>query len=234
MAPCFSACFAVHRWRCWQLELHRAAQECHALCPFRRRGASSRRSFSSSPTSRSLPSSCSPADTVPWACSSASSMKWGKGNFLVRTRDKFAAHNLMVAVDRCAVGPAERHEWHFSHERRSWRRHRRSRGLSEEAGCRSRLGGGNQHGDIFGGGGRDRRQERRRPRADVDDHARQAAVEHRPEPSSRRSEHAAAEGHDARAHRLPHQGRLRHHAGCRRAEAAQAVWQTPSLWMSSC
>jgi len=29
---------------------------------------------------------------------SASSMKWGKGNFLVRTRDKFAAHNLMVAV----------------------------------------------------------------------------------------------------------------------------------------
>jgi len=29
---------------------------------------------------------------------SASDMKWGKGNFLVRTRDKFAAHNLMVAV----------------------------------------------------------------------------------------------------------------------------------------
>jgi hypothetical protein len=29
---------------------------------------------------------------------SASSMKWGKGNFLVRMRDKFAAHNLMVAV----------------------------------------------------------------------------------------------------------------------------------------
>ncbi len=29
---------------------------------------------------------------------SASAMKWGKGNFLVRTRDKFAAHNLMVAV----------------------------------------------------------------------------------------------------------------------------------------
>lgn len=28
----------------------------------------------------------------------ASAMKWGKGNFLVRTRDKFAAHNLMVAV----------------------------------------------------------------------------------------------------------------------------------------
>lgn len=29
---------------------------------------------------------------------SASDMKWGKGNFLVRTRDKFAAHNFMVAV----------------------------------------------------------------------------------------------------------------------------------------
>lgn len=29
---------------------------------------------------------------------SASDMKWGKGNFLVRTRDKFAAHQLMVAV----------------------------------------------------------------------------------------------------------------------------------------
>ena len=29
---------------------------------------------------------------------SASSMKWGAGNFLVRTRDKFAAHNFMVAV----------------------------------------------------------------------------------------------------------------------------------------
>ncbi len=29
---------------------------------------------------------------------SASDMKWGKGNFLVRTRDRFAAHNLMVAV----------------------------------------------------------------------------------------------------------------------------------------
>ena len=29
---------------------------------------------------------------------SASSMKWGAGNFLVRTRDKFAAHDLMVAV----------------------------------------------------------------------------------------------------------------------------------------
>jgi pimeloyl-ACP methyl ester carboxylesterase len=28
----------------------------------------------------------------------ASSMQWGAGNFLVRTRDKFAAHNLMVAV----------------------------------------------------------------------------------------------------------------------------------------
>jgi pimeloyl-ACP methyl ester carboxylesterase len=29
---------------------------------------------------------------------SASSMAWGAGNFLVRTRDKFAAHDLMVAV----------------------------------------------------------------------------------------------------------------------------------------
>jgi pimeloyl-ACP methyl ester carboxylesterase len=29
---------------------------------------------------------------------SASSMKWGSENFLVRTRDKFAAHNFMVAV----------------------------------------------------------------------------------------------------------------------------------------
>ncbi len=29
---------------------------------------------------------------------SASSMKWGAANFLVRTRDKFAAHNFMVAV----------------------------------------------------------------------------------------------------------------------------------------
>jgi pimeloyl-ACP methyl ester carboxylesterase len=29
---------------------------------------------------------------------SPSSMRWGKGNFLVRTRDRFAAHNLMVAV----------------------------------------------------------------------------------------------------------------------------------------
>jgi dienelactone hydrolase len=29
---------------------------------------------------------------------SASSMKWGKGNFLVRTRNQFAAHKLMVAV----------------------------------------------------------------------------------------------------------------------------------------
>lgn len=29
---------------------------------------------------------------------SASDMKWGKGNFLVRTRDQFAAHNFMVAV----------------------------------------------------------------------------------------------------------------------------------------
>ena len=29
----------------------------------------------------------------------AAAMKWGKGNFLVRTRDKFAAHNLMVAVN---------------------------------------------------------------------------------------------------------------------------------------
>ena len=29
---------------------------------------------------------------------SASSMKWGDGNFLVRTRDKFAGHNFMVAV----------------------------------------------------------------------------------------------------------------------------------------
>lgn len=29
---------------------------------------------------------------------SASSVKWGEGNFLVRTRDRFAAHDLMVAV----------------------------------------------------------------------------------------------------------------------------------------
>ena len=29
---------------------------------------------------------------------SASDMKWGKGNFLVRSRGKFASHNLMVAV----------------------------------------------------------------------------------------------------------------------------------------
>lgn len=29
---------------------------------------------------------------------SASTMKWGKDNFLVRSRDKFARHNLMVAV----------------------------------------------------------------------------------------------------------------------------------------
>lgn len=29
---------------------------------------------------------------------SASSMKWGAGNFLVRTRDQFAAHDLLVAV----------------------------------------------------------------------------------------------------------------------------------------
>lgn len=29
---------------------------------------------------------------------SASTMKWGKGNFLVRSRDRFAARNLMVAV----------------------------------------------------------------------------------------------------------------------------------------
>jgi hypothetical protein len=29
---------------------------------------------------------------------SASSMRWGAGNFLVRTRDRFAAHDLMVAV----------------------------------------------------------------------------------------------------------------------------------------
>jgi hypothetical protein len=29
---------------------------------------------------------------------SASSMTWGKGNFLVRSRDKFAARNMMVAV----------------------------------------------------------------------------------------------------------------------------------------
>lgn len=29
---------------------------------------------------------------------SASAMQWGAGNFLVRSRDKFAAHNLMVAV----------------------------------------------------------------------------------------------------------------------------------------
>ena len=29
---------------------------------------------------------------------SASSMKWGEGNFLVRSRDKFSAHDLMVAV----------------------------------------------------------------------------------------------------------------------------------------
>lgn len=29
---------------------------------------------------------------------SASSMAWGAGNFLVRSRDKFAVHNLMVAV----------------------------------------------------------------------------------------------------------------------------------------
>ena len=36
---------------------------------------------------------------------SASSMKWGKGNFLVRTRDKFAAHGLMVAV---ADAPSDR------------------------------------------------------------------------------------------------------------------------------
>jgi pimeloyl-ACP methyl ester carboxylesterase len=29
---------------------------------------------------------------------SAATMRWGKGNFLVRTRDRFAAHGLMVAV----------------------------------------------------------------------------------------------------------------------------------------
>jgi pimeloyl-ACP methyl ester carboxylesterase len=29
---------------------------------------------------------------------SASSMKWGAGNFLVRSRDKFAAHDFMVAI----------------------------------------------------------------------------------------------------------------------------------------
>src|SRR5262245_17495735 len=28
---------------------------------------------------------------------SATAMKWGTGNFLVRTRDKFAAHGFMVA-----------------------------------------------------------------------------------------------------------------------------------------
>jgi hypothetical protein len=29
---------------------------------------------------------------------SASSMNWGKANFLVRSRDKFAAHHFVVAV----------------------------------------------------------------------------------------------------------------------------------------
>ena len=29
---------------------------------------------------------------------SASSMSWGAGNFLVRSRDKFAAHGFLVAV----------------------------------------------------------------------------------------------------------------------------------------
>ncbi len=38
---------------------------------------------------------------------SASSMKWGSGNFLVRTRDKFAAHDLMVAV---ADAPSDQQE----------------------------------------------------------------------------------------------------------------------------
>ncbi len=37
----------------------------------------------------------------------AQSMAWGRGNFLVRTRDKFAAHNLMVAV---ADAPSDRQQ----------------------------------------------------------------------------------------------------------------------------
>ncbi len=68
------------------------------LSPSRRRAAPSRRSFSSSPRNRSLSVILFAGGHGALGLRSASSMKWGKGNFLVRTRDKFAAHNLMVAV----------------------------------------------------------------------------------------------------------------------------------------
>jgi len=39
---------------------------------------------------------------------SASAMRWGEGNFLVRSRDEFSAHNLMVAVvDAPRIGRRE-------------------------------------------------------------------------------------------------------------------------------
>ena len=85
----------------------------------------------------------------------ASSMKWGAGNFLVRTRNMFAARGFMVAV---VDAPSDHKDGMNAVFRMSGARprHRGGRGPSEEAGGRSGLARWDQHGHVFGRGRRHR------------------------------------------------------------------------------
>ena len=77
------------------------------------------------------------------------SMTWGAGNFLVRSRDKFAAHDLMVAV---ADAPSDKGQGMNAIFRMS-RAHADDIGgdrrLSQEAGKRSGMAGRHQHGHVL-------------------------------------------------------------------------------------
>ena len=101
---------------------------------------------------------------------SASDMTWGKGNFLVRTRDQFAARNLMVAV---IDAPSDQQGGMNAIFRMS-KAHADDidavAGLSEKAGGRAGLGGRHQHGHILGGARRHRHQGCRWPGADLQHH----------------------------------------------------------------
>ena len=152
---------------------------------------------------------------------SASAMAWGAGNFLVRTRDAFAAQGLMVAVidapsdQRGGMNAIFRMSGAHAQDIDAVAAY-----LKKEAAVPVWLVGTSMGTFSAAGGAIGAKSvdglvltstiTRAKPR-----------LEDRRQPSERRRQHGAAAGHGADARAVAQEGRLRHHAGGRRAEADQ-------------
>jgi hypothetical protein len=150
---------------------------------------------------------------------SASGMGWGAGNFLVRTREKFAGHDLMVAV---IDAPSDRGDGMNAIFRMS-KAHADDIAavaayLKKEKDVTVWVVGTSMGTFSAANGAIGAKYRRIGP--DVDHHQVEARLEDRVQPSGRGWQHGAGQSHGAHAHRFAQEGWLRYHARLGRAEIA--------------